>query len=537
MSRSATRLGVLVALLVLGGRAVATQRPDPGYIDPGPFLQVAAKTIGTDTVKCLTISGASAYSGLVGQQRDASGEWPRGEMTKYTRQINFDTRTMKEEFDRKPGMNPRSWKWGWGGWIDGTPLQQNARQIFMVNGNDAWHYDGPGTEPIPAPELAELWQLELWLNPHGFLKAARMPGANPVATWRWELDEMGRGPDNEFRKERVTVVSITMLGKYRVNATFTSNNVIRRIQTWIADPVHGQLNYEHESTEFRDFGGGITFPTVWHHHAGWDDNFHTQNYSGGHNAFGGTLDNVQPNVCPDPVTVPESVRKATVPPVRVEVEKIGDGVYLIGGGTHNSVAVEFNDFVAVVEAPLSERRSLAVIEEVARIAPNKPIRFLVNTHQHYDHIGGLRTYHHIGSTIVTHRMNAEFYQRDVINYAPRVLQPDLVSLMPPTELAEGYVYEPVTDEFTISDRRRNMHLYWVRPVQHVVGMLMAYLPHERMVIEADLLDTHVPLASTMTPANRSLLNMVNTLKLDVARIVPIHGKPISWAEFAKLGTN
>ena len=47
------------------------------------------------------------------------------------------------------------------------------------------------------------------------------------------------------------------------------------------------------------------------------------------------------------------------PPVKVEGQKLADGVWLLGGGTHNSVLIEFNDFVAVVEAPQNEARSLA----------------------------------------------------------------------------------------------------------------------------------------------------------------------------------
>ena len=54
--------------------------------------------------------------------------------------------------------------------------------------------------------------------------------------------------------------------------------------------------------------------------------------------------------------------------------------------------VEFKDFVAVVEAPVNEERSLAVIAEANRLVANKPIRYVVNTHHHFDHAGGLRTY-------------------------------------------------------------------------------------------------------------------------------------------------
>ena len=105
----------------------------------------------------------------------------------------------------------------------------------------------------------------------------------------------------------------------------------------------------------------------------------------------------------------------------METRKLADGVYLLGGGTHNSVAVEFEDFIAVFEAPSNEERSLAVIEEIVRLIPDKPIRWVINSHQHFDHAGGLRAYVHIGATIVTHIKNYDFYTRDVLNYAPRTL--------------------------------------------------------------------------------------------------------------------
>jgi glyoxylase-like metal-dependent hydrolase (beta-lactamase superfamily II) len=395
--------------------------------------------------------------------------------------------------------------------------------------------DGTGSIPVPLPPLdAERAQLELWLNPHGFLKAAMMPGANPKATWRWELGEMGRdGPTTA--PEKVTVVSITVMGKYRVDATINKEHMLQRIHTWVPDPVLGDMNYEHEFTNasYVDVGGGVRFPTEWHSHHGWDDNYQAQSINSGHNGFGGAFKDIKANACADPVTVPDAVRQATFP-VRVEVEKLADGVYLLGGASHNSVAVEFRDFVAVVEAPLDEPRNLAVIEEIVRLIPDKRIRFLVNTHQHHDHIGGLRTYMHIGATIITHWKNFPFYTRDVLNYAPRTLQPDMVSLWPPTELAEGYYYEQVTENYVLSDGRRSMHMYYVQPLQHAEGMLMAYLPAERLVIEADLLDTHEPLPPAPTPANRTLYNEVRQLRLDVSRIVPIHGKPVAWSDFLKV---
>ncbi len=508
----------------------------PGYVDPEPVLVAAEKAIGADRLRCVTLSG-TGYAGIVGQQRlaEKNVDWPRGEaLANYRRTMNWDARTMTEEFDRKPGMNPSSWKWGVG-WPGGTPLQKDVHQFFAVNGSHAWHVDGAGSSPeaVP-PDVAELWQLEMWLNPHGFLKAARMPGANPVAVWRWELGEMGRdGPTTV--PEKVTVVSIQVLGKYRVDATINKESLLQRIHTWVADPVLGDLNYEHEfpNESYVDLGGGMRFPTSWHHHEGWDDNYNIQTVSAGHNAFGGTFADVRANECAAPVAVPESVRTADFS-TRVTTEKIADGVYLFGGGTHNSIGVEFDRFVAVIEAPLDEERSLAVIEEVARLAPGKPIRYLVNTHQHFDHIGGLRTYLHIGATVVTHWKNYDFYNRDVLNYTPRTLAPDMVSLWPPTELTEGYNLETVRENYVVTDGARILQIFYAHPLEHAEGMLVAYLPRERILVEADLFDSHHREPWSETQASRSLRSVVEKLRLEVSRIVPIHGAPVPWDDFLRL---
>ena len=535
------RLGILSVFVVVvsavGAGAGAPQRPtEPGYLDPQPVLRAAAEAIGADNLRCVTISG-TATADIVGQQRlhGTNVDWPNGEpLMNYTRTMNWEAGTMKEEFDRTPGHNPASWKWGLG-WLAGTPTQRNLHQTFAVNNNHAWHIDGQSGTPVAAPPSdAERWQLDLWLNPHGFLKAARLPGANPKAVWRWELGEMGRdGPTRA--PERVTVVSITMLGKYRVDATINGENMLQRIHTWVPDPVLGDMNYEHEfsNEDYIDVGNGIRFPTGWHHHEGWDDNFGAQSITAGHNAFGGALDRIQPNACADPLPVPDSVTQATFP-VQVETRELADGVYLLGGASHNSVAVRFDEFVAVIEAPIDEKRNLAVIDEIVRLVPDRPIRFLVNTHQHHDHIGGLRTYMHIGATIITHWKNYDFYTRDVLNYDQRTLEPDMISLWPPTELAEGYQYERVTENYVLTDGSRTMHISYVQPLQHVEGMLMAYLPEERIVVEADLVDTHEPLPDTPTAGHRALYAQVERLGLEVDTIVPIHGEPLPWTDFLRI---
>ena len=188
------------------------------------------------------------------------------------------------------GSPPASWKYGVG-WEGGTPTQREVRQTHIVSGGAAWHIDGDG-QPVPVPpELAELYQLDLWLNPHGFIKAARLPGADPVAFWRWEQIEKGRD-GNVVRPEKMHVVAITMFGRYRVDATINSDNQIQRIKTTVNVPALGDFNIEHESTEQLSFGD-VKWPVAWHSHHGWDDNWQFYRQSTGHNGYGGRFPDVR----------------------------------------------------------------------------------------------------------------------------------------------------------------------------------------------------------------------------------------------------
>ena len=526
MTMKATAAVALFTALTVQASA---QRFPPGYVDPAPLLAAAAQEIGEANLKCITYSG-TGYAGAVGQtfENAVNIDWPRIDaLNNYTRTINWEAGTSKETFDRKPGLNPASWKYGLG-WQGGTPTQRAARQTHIVNGRTAWHIDGDGV-PVSVPqELADLYQLDLWLNPHGFLKAARLPGANPVAFWRWEQLEKGRD-GNVVQPEKVHVVAITMLGRYRVDATINSQNQITRIKTTVGEPALGDFNIEHESTNQMTFGT-MKWPIAWHSHHGWDDNWQFYRQSTGHNGYGGKFPTVQPNVCGDPVPVPASLTQANAA-TSVTVEKMADGVYLMGGGPANSYMVEFNDFVAVFEAPGNEERSLAVIEAIAKLAPNKPIRWLISSHPHFDHIGGLRTYLHIGSTIVAHMKNIAFLNRDVLSYEPRTVAPDIVSRWPPTEVSEGYNYEAVQENYVITDNRRILRVYYVQPLQHVEGMLMAYLPVERIAFQADLFDTHEPPKMAQLAAMRSLANQVARMKLQVDTLAPVHGTPVPWSTF------
>ena len=307
-----SRIGVGRCVTPDGVFAVSRAAIPAGLCRPAPLLAAAAKEIGEANFRCVTFSG-TGYSGAVGQTFEyaVNIDWPRIDpMANYTRTINWETGTSKETFDRKPGLNPASWKYGLG-WGDGTPTQKNRGRRTSPTART----HGPSTATAPPvavpPEDAERYQLDLWMNPPGFIKAARLPGANPRAFWRWEQIEKGRD-GNVVAPEKMHVVAITVLGKYRIDATINPQNQIQRIKTTVSEPALGDFNIEHESTDQMTFGN-VKWPIAWHSHQGWDDNWQFDNESTGHNAYGGKFPKVQPNVCADPVPVPEVRAAGAVP--------------------------------------------------------------------------------------------------------------------------------------------------------------------------------------------------------------------------------
>ena len=455
-------------------------------------LQSTATAMGMENLTSIQYSG-TGWQGRVGQNVSPDRDWPRVELTSYTRTIDFGTMSSKEEYVREGG----------------------TRQFtILVSGDYAWTLDPQG-QPVPQPAAAEVRRLEILLTPWGFIKGAMAPGANPTMVTRHEYGG------------RSTVISFVAFGKYRINGTINPEGLLERVQTWVPNPVVGDMYYENVYTQYREVGG-VQIPR-FHQHQDYDDGAHVPNVSGGDHAFGlETVSDLQTNVAAT-LRVPNDVMSARIQPVRVESQRLGDGVWLIGGGSHHSVAVEFGDHVAVIEAPLNEERSLVVIGEVNRLIPSKPIRFIVTTHHHWDHLGGLRAYIHEGATVITHEGNKPYY-KEVLRAGLWTLEPDRFSLYPPEEWSEGYIFETLNQKYVLADDTQRVELYTVQGLAHAAGMLVAYIPSEKIVVQADL---YTAGAATPNASARTFHRNLQRLDLDVETIVGIHGSPAPMAQFAE----
>ncbi len=460
----------LTPILCLAIAACSLINPDAQSV-----LQSAQKAMGT--VKSIQYSGAG-MNAFFGQALSAGKEWPRRDMTSYTRTINYEQKSGNEDL------------------MFANPVFGGQHQNTQVSGDKAWTVGANG--PAPQMAQAEARQLQIWLTPHGFLKGALDSGNATLKT------------------EGGNVVTFTALGKYKVAGTIDGQNMVTKVETTVSDPVLGDLPIVTTYSDYKDFNG-VKFPTKI---------LQTQ---GGFPVWDLTITAVQPNA-PADLAVPEPVQSAAIPPVKVESKKLADGVWFLAGGSHHSLVVDFKDYIVVVEGPLSEERSLAVMVEAKKLVPNKPIKYLLSTHHHFDHTGGLRTYVAEGATIVTHQSNAAYFEKTF--QAPATLTPDMQAKNPKPATLQG-----VTDKYVITDGKQTIEAYATQGDTHTDELLVFYLPASKILVEADSYSPgppNTPPPSPAPPNATNLYNNIQRLKLNVATIAPIHGRGVvPMSEFMK----
>jgi glyoxylase-like metal-dependent hydrolase (beta-lactamase superfamily II) len=248
--------------------------------------------------------------------------------------------------------------------------------------------------------------------------------------------------------------------------------------------------------------------------------------------FGGTVvaeyDFTRSTVGTEPVDLgaPEGARgDAPAPTINVTSEELAPGVWYLAGGTHHSVLLELDQYLMLIETPQHDARTLAVIAKARELRPEKPLRYAVNTHHHHDHSGGVRAAISEGLTIVTHAGNAAFV-RDVARRR-HTLQPDALARAP-----KAAKIVTVGDKRVFQDRARRVELYHVRGSPHSSTMIVAYLPTERMLVQADAYNPPAPNASPPPafPFAKNLVENVERLGLRVDRVAALHGRVVPFSD-------
>jgi glyoxylase-like metal-dependent hydrolase (beta-lactamase superfamily II) len=459
-----------VAILALGLLSQASFAQDAKAV-----IGSASQAMGIDNLNSISYYGSGANFSL-GQNNNANAPWPPINANDYVRSIDFT----------QP-VSRATWV-TWGSPVTGGPAVQGQGQQNITPANTAWTQ-----------------QLEIWITPWGFLKGAAANNATAraqrvagqryqVVTWNSPLKSPGGQP-------------------YKVVGYINGENLVEKVQTWVENPIFGDMLVEAQYTHYRD-KNGLKFPAeIVQSRGGWPV-FEAQ--------ILGAMVN-PPNI-QQLTTVPAPAPGASGPPGAPaagapQSEKLADGVYRLRGA-YNSLAVEFSDHIFLFEpGPQNEARAQAIIAEAKRVIPNKPIKYGVISHHHFDHTGGLPAVVAEGITIVTHEVNKPFLQKALS--APRTLAPDSMS-----KSGKKPAIESITgDKRVFSDATRTVEVHLMKGLPHADGMLIAYLPNEKILAYADMFN--LPPATDPVPNPPVVGTMVfadnlERLQLRPEKILSIH---------------
>jgi glyoxylase-like metal-dependent hydrolase (beta-lactamase superfamily II) len=499
----------MVALAVLATRAQAPQTP--AAPDLKTVLHEAQDALGMlrgaqeeDSITTVYYQGSGAMYAF-GQAFRPDMPWPAFKVTSYVADISFMPLGMRVQLER---TNPDGPVQGGGG----LPLAAPQRQLLVVadgawagpggsGGPFAWNEQGVGTGGAPAQAAARDRYIELLMLPHAALKAARAAG-----------DQTRVSVQNG-----ATVLTYPAAGA-TFNLRLNAEHRVDRVETRIDNPILGDTLVEAEYSDYLDLGGELHPSDVLYPG-------HIVRRMGGHPVLDLRItegNSYNPYVV---MPVPANVLKAghMPEPVKVDAQEVTEGIWYLTGGSHHSVAVEFSDYVALIEAPQSDERAMAVIDSVRKAIPSKPIRYVVNTHHHFDHAGGLRAAAVENLTLVVQAQARPYFER--VLASPRTLNPAFLSKAPRKPRVEG-----VDERRVIRDGTRTLELHRIQGSNHADTMLVAYLPNERILVEADIYTppaAGAPAPKVINPESVNLYNNIERLNLNVERILPIHGRMVS----------
>ncbi len=448
-------------------------------------LTRANLAMGGTALHSISFSG-SGSGATFGQAHKPGMAWPTINYSGFSRIADYDNGALREDAARS-----RAEPSGGGA----VPLMGMGEQrtIGLTRDGFAWNMAGPA--PIPSASSLDGRVHDLWTTPHGVIKAAL---ANK-ATLEMRSDA-GRS---------MAAVSFTVPGHFSATALINPAGLVEQIESLQPNPVLGDTASVISFSDYRDFGG-VKFP------------MHIRQSLGGFPVLDLNVDEVKPNV-PASIEVPALVTAATE---RVTAEKAANGVWFMAGGSHNSVAIEMKDHMMLVESPLWDGRAEPLLAEVKKLGNGKPIRYVLNSHHHFDHSGGLRTAVADGITLVTSELALPYFERILAN--PNRIHPDAMQRSGKKAVISG-----VSGKRTFTDGERVVEVYYIEGSLHAQGFMMVYLPQEKILIEADAYTPGPPNAPAPAKPSEVVLNLVQNierLNLQVERILPLHGRMVPASE-------
>jgi len=159
--------------------------------------------------------------------------------------------------------------------------------------------------------------------------------------------------------------------------------------------------------------------------------------------------------------------------------ELAPNVQHVQGGGANNLIVAMKDHLVVFDAPYGELQSRAVIDLAKAKYPGKPIKYLVMTHHHMDHAGGMRSYVAEGATVVVAAPTKAYFSK-VLPRPRTVLNDAQQKARKPLRITE------VKDQLTLKDDTGEIRLYNI-PNPHADGYILSHVVKDNIVYVTDLI--------------------------------------------------
>ncbi len=445
--------------------------------DAKTVIADATKAMGLDGVNSLYYYGSGASYSL-GQNNNANMPWPPTPLNDWVRAIDFGANAARTTYATYAVPV-----------TGGAATLVQAQQVVNATSPAGWAQ-----------------QLEIWTTPWGFLKGA---AANNATAARQSVDG-----------QRYTTLTWSTPQKspggasYKVVGYIDRDNLVARVDTWLEHSIYGDMLVQSDYKLYRD-NDGFKYPTDITQKRGgypvftanilgaWKNPEKLKDLMTATPPPGGGAGGPPPGGAPPPTTS----------------EKLADGVYRIKGA-YNSLAVEFADHVFLFEpGPQNEARALAGIAETKRLFPGKPIKYGAISHHHFDHTGGIAAAVAEGITIVTPEVNKAFLEKALSG--PRTLAPDALAKSGKKPQIEGFK----GDKRVFQDGTRTVELHVIKGLPHADGLVVAWLPKEKILAYADMFNfppASAPVANPPVIGTQVFLRNIERLGLSTDRILSIH---------------